>query len=131
MISYRSCRALEAAPAAFRPGPTALVHQPVFEQDLQHGQRRPAGYRVAAVGAAQSAHVGGVHHVGAADHRRQRHTAGKALGQGDDVRGHAPVVDGKKLSGTTGAALHLVEDQGDAVFLTDGFQLREIFRGAA
>jgi hypothetical protein len=60
---------------------------------------RGDGQRVAGVGAAQAAGGRRVHDLGAATHGRQRHAAGQALGQGDQVGHHAVVLHGEQLAG--------------------------------
>ena len=59
----------------------------------------------------------------AGDDRAERHAAGDALGQADDVRLDAPVLDGEHLAGAAHAGLHFVGDQQDAVLVAQLAQL--------
>ncbi len=53
-------------------------------------------------------------------HATERHVAGvHALGEGDQVRGDRPVVDGEPLPAAAEPAHHLVGDQQDAVLVAD------------
>ena len=58
---------------------------PSCSNDVDRGERRGAGDRVAAVGAAEAAGVRGVHDLGAPGHRGERQAAGDALGGRDQV----------------------------------------------
>ena len=75
-----------------------------------------AGHRVAAIGAAQPAGVGGVHDLGATGDRRQRQPAGDGFATDDDVGRHAVVLDREQPPGAAHAGLHLVGDVEHAVF---------------
>ncbi len=59
---------------------TRALDQAVGLDGLDGGQRRRAGDRIAAVGAAEPADVRGVHDLGAAGDRRERQAVGDALG---------------------------------------------------
>ena len=103
-------------------GPGVEVQLP---HRLDGAERRGAGHRVAAVGAAEAAGVRGVHDLGAAGDGGQRQTARDALGGGDQVRDDALVLAGEPLAGAAEAGLDLVRDEDDAVVL------RELRDGAA
>ena len=82
---------------------------------LDRRERRRARDRFAAIGAAQPTGVDGVHDLGATGDGRQRHTAGNALGGGDEVGHDALVVTGEPVAGPAEAGLHLVGDEEDVV----------------
>ena len=92
-----------------------LGEQLLLLEDIEHGEGGGAGQRVAGEGAAEAAGGGAIHHVGAAQHARERQAAGHALGHRDQVGDHAAVLDGEQLCGAPEAALDLVGDQQDAV----------------
>ena len=69
----------EARAHADIPRPRRVVVPP---HDLDRGQRRGAGQRIAAIGSAQSAHRGRVHQIRAPDQRRDRQAGAHGLGQG-------------------------------------------------
>ena len=72
-------QASKRARAADIPRPRRVVVPP---HDLDRGQRRGAGQRIAAIGSAQSAHRGRVHQIRAPDQRRDRQAGAHGLGQG-------------------------------------------------
>ena len=64
------------------------------------------------------------------DCRAERHvSAGDALGEGDDVRAHAPVLMREHATGAAKAGDHLVENQQHAVAIADLAYAREIVVG--
>ena len=65
-----------------------------------------------AVRAARPIHDGFAGKAGA-----QRHPGSDAFGDGDDIRFHIEVLDGPPFAGAAHAALHLVGDQQDLVFI--------------
>src|SRR5579884_417368 len=71
-------------------------------QQVDGGQGGAAADGVAAEGAGVAA-AGPVHDLLAGDDGPQGHAAGDPLGQADDVRGHAPVLDGEHLAGAAHA----------------------------
>ena len=81
---------------------------------FEHSERGGARDRVTAVRAADAAGVGGVHDVGAAGDRGQRHPTGEALGRGDEVGHDAFVFAGEPCAGARDAGLHFVGDEHDA-----------------
>ena len=108
---------------------SAARQQLLFLEHLQHRQRRRAGDRAAGIGAAQPAGGDHVHDLRLAAHPRQRKTAGDGLGKGGQVRHHAQLFHGEEAAGTSGAGLHLVGDQQDAVLVAQRAQaLQEILR---
>ena len=88
-------------------------------EQLDRGERRGAGDRVAAVGRAVRARSPCLEEIGAGDHRAQGHPGRDPLGRQQDVRLDAPVLDRPHLAGPPGARLDLVGDQQDAVLVTD------------
>ena len=95
--------------------PPRAPGQVLVDEHVHRGQRRGAGDGVAAVGAAQPARVHGVHELGAADDRGQRHAVGQALGHGDEVGPDALVVEGEQVAGAAEPGLDLVGDEQHAV----------------
>ena len=63
-----------------------------------------------------------VHELGARQHHAQRHAGGNALGDGDDVRLNAGVLDGPPFSAASRAALDFIGDQQNAVLIADAAQ---------
>ncbi|CAM2137885.1 hypothetical protein PT2222_100011 [Paraburkholderia tropica] len=90
-----------------------------FFDDLDHRVRRRHGQRVARVRAAEAAGRCRVHDFRAADHARQRHAAGQALGDRHEVRRDVVVFHREQLAGAREARLHFVGDQQDAVRVAD------------
>ena len=78
-------------------------------------ERRGAGDRVAAVGAAEAADVDGVHQLGAAGDAGERQAAGDALGRRHQVGHDALVVAREPRACAAEAGLDLVGDEDDAV----------------
>ena len=99
----------------------AQPHRPgqelVARDRAQALDRGGAGHRVAAIGRAEPARMHRVHHVGAADHARQRHAGRERLADGDQVGHDAGVLDAPERAGAAHAGLHLVVDVEDAVRL--------------
>ena len=116
---------LEAGAEDLSQGLGAL-QQAVLLEGVQHGQGRGAGHGVAPIGAAQAAHVGMVHELGAAHHGGQGQAPAQALGRGHDIGLHAPVLHGVHGPGAAHAGLDLVGDEDDAELLADGLQAGEI-----
>ena len=89
-----------------------------------------ARQRVAGVGPAEAARVGGVHQLGPTGDGGQRHPRGQGLGRGHHVGDHAGVLDGEQLAGPTEPGLDLVGDQDHAVLVAQLPQpLQERSRG--
>ena len=86
---------------------------------LDGGDRRHAGHRVAAVGAAHAADVGRIHDLGAAGGGADRHAGAERLGGDDDVGGDAVVLEREQLAGAREAALHFVGNHHDAVLIAE------------
>ncbi len=84
---------------------------------------------IAAVGAAQSARMRRVHDGRTAGDRRQREAAAQALGHGDEIGHHAGMLDGEHLAGARDAALDLIGDQHDAVFVAQAPQRAQELEG--
>ena len=82
---------------------------------LQHREPGGAGEWRAREGATESARPRRVHDVRLAGDRRQRHPAGDALGDGDQIGLDAAVLDGEHAPGAPEARLDLIGDQHDAV----------------
>ena len=96
-----------------------LVEEAVCEDDVEHGVADRHGQRIAAEG-------GAVHAGGHADRRRigrqagaHREAAADALGDRHDVGLDARPFIGEQLAGAADAALHLVEDQQQAVLVAE------------
>ena len=107
----------------------AALQQVFLFKHIQHGQRGGAGNRAAGVGAAQSARCGGIHHLGAADHRRNRKATGHRFGHGDEVRRDAALFHRKPGAGTPCAGLYLVNNQQNAVAVAQRAQaLQQLWR---
>ena len=83
--------------------------------DVHRLDRRGAGDRAAAVGAADAAEVRRVHDLGAAGDRADRHAGAERLRGDDQVGNDAVVLDREQAAGAAEAALHLVGDHDDAV----------------
>src|SRR6266699_5007456 len=84
------------------------LEEPLLTDHLQHRESRGAPERRAGIGPAESARSGRVHDLGLADHGRQRHPSGDALGDGDEIRLDAGVLDREHAPGAAEAALDLV-----------------------
>jgi hypothetical protein len=84
--------------------------QLLVAHDVHHGHPRGARDGIAAVGAAEAAGVGSIHHVGSPDDPGKRETGGQALGDSHEVGLHARVLDGEELAGASETALDLVGD---------------------
>ena len=95
------------------------VDQLLLLEHVEHGHRRCNRQRVAGIGAAEAARIGGVHDLRLADHARQREAAGEALRHGDEVRLHVVMFHREHLAGAAVAGLHFVGDQHDAVLVAD------------
>ena len=93
-------------------------------QHIDGGQRRRRRNGIAAVGVAVRARRPGVD-AAPRDDAAQRDAAGDALGRADDVRLHAPVLDGPPLACAPHARLHLVHNQQDVVLIAHLAQTRE------
>ncbi|MNO98113.1 hypothetical protein D3C76_898480 [compost metagenome] len=113
--------ALEAADQcgflAFAPGRKVGVAH--FIQGRQGCRTR---HRVAGVGAAKAAFGQVVDQRLAADHCAQRHAAGDALGQQQQVRLDAQAREGEALAGAAKPRLDLIDDNQDAVLVTEAAQ---------
>ena len=96
----------------------------VGSERIERDQGRRAGDRVAAVGAAQAAGVGGVHDLGAAGHRRQRHAGGDRFAADQQIGHQIVVLNRKQLAGAAHAGLHLVGDIEHAVLGAARAQVR-------
>ena len=90
---------------------TGARREVAVAQGLDGRERGRGGDRISAVGAAQSAFVHLVHHLGPTGDRGERHAAREAFGRGDQVGDDALVVDGEPVTGATEAALYLVGDE--------------------
>ncbi len=101
------------------------VQQLLLADDFQHRQARRAGEGRAAVGAAESARSGRIHDVRPADHRRQWHAAGHALGDRHEIRLNPGVLDREHTTRAGETRLDLVHDEQDAVLVTQGAQLAQ------
>jgi hypothetical protein len=86
---------------------------------LDRGDRGDAGQRVAAVGAAHPADVGGVHDVCAAGDGADRHARAERLGGDDDVGRQAVVLQREQPARAGETALHFVGDHHDAVLVAE------------
>ena len=85
MIGYCALPAAPASRAASRRGARAWARNAGCAHHLDRGDRRHAGDRVAAVGAAHAAGMGGVHDLGAPGRGADRHAGAERLGGDDDV----------------------------------------------
>ena len=77
-----------------------------------------AGNGIAAKGIAVAAALPFFHQPLLCHHRANRQAGAQTFGERHDVRRHPPVFTGKHLAGTAHARLHFVEDQQDAVLVT-------------
>ena len=102
----------------------AGVEVPLFH-GFDGGKCCGAGDGVAAVGAAEAAGLDLVEEFGAAGDGGEGHTAGDALGGGDEVGFDAFVVGGEPAAGAAEACLDFVRDEDDALFAGPGDQLRQ------
>ena len=66
--------------------------------------------------------LGRVHDLGAADDAGQRHAAGQALGDADQIGLDVVMLHREQLAGPAEAGLDFVGDQHDAVFVADPAQ---------
>ncbi len=117
---------------AFEPGleliaqPLAARRELLVVHHVDHGVRGGHRHRVARVGASQPAGGRGVHDLGAAGHRRQRHARGQRFGDGHEVGQHAGLLEKvfhrEQLAGAAEAGLHLVGDEHDAVLVAQRAQ---------
>ncbi|MFO1468240.1 MAG: hypothetical protein U1F35_17650 [Steroidobacteraceae bacterium] len=55
----------------------------------------------------------------------QRHAAGEGLRDGDEVGAHARVLHREHLAGAAETALHLIDDEQDAVLVAQAAQRRQ------
>jgi hypothetical protein len=97
--------------------------------DLNHFQGGGGGYGVAAVGAADPAHMGGVHDLCAAGDGGDGQAAGNGFGCCPHVGSGGPVFGGEEFAGAAEGGLDFVGDQQDAVFVTDLAQHADVFVG--
>ncbi|MNG90181.1 hypothetical protein D3C79_490690 [compost metagenome] len=88
----------------------------------QAGQRRCAGNRVARIGATQAALGQCAHQLATSDHRAQRHAAGDALGQQQQVRLDAQAREGEALAGAAKARLDFIDDDQDPALVAEAAQ---------
>ena len=99
-----------------------VLQQPLLLVHGDGGQRGGAGQGVAVVGepAGEGALLEHARDLRAHAHRAQLHVGGgDALGHGDEVGHHAPVLDREPAAGAAEAAHHLVADEQDAVAVAD------------
>src|SRR5256885_11345637 len=89
----------------FRPLPKAFLHR-VFDRRGSRG----AGERVAAKGGVVAPMEGVLHLLGR-EGRTDRDAAREGLGQGQEIRLHAPSLDGEQPTRSSHAGLHFVEDE--------------------
>ena len=99
----------------------ALVEALLLDH-VQNGERRGLRDRVADIGAADGAVVGGVEDLGLAENARKRKAAGDRLRDGDQVGLDVVVLDREQLAGAGKTGLHLVGDEADPVLVADRAQ---------
>ena len=92
-----------------RPGQIPGLHR------LDRAERRRARHRVAAVRAAEPAHVHGVHQLGPPGDTGQRQPVRDPLGRRDQIRDEALVLAREPVAGPAETGLDLVRDQDDLV----------------
>ncbi len=100
------------------PGLGRFFHQPVGLHHLDHraGRRQRDGMTVVGQPTHEFALIEGRRDLLAHGHRAQRRiTRGQALGHGDDIGLHPPMIHGKPAPGAPKTAHHLVADHHDAV----------------
>ena len=105
--------------------PDGRVFDEAALEELDGRERRGAGDRIATVGRAMCPRAPRLEELGAGDHGAEGHARRDALGGEQDVRLHAPVLDGPHLPGPTGAGLDLVGDEQAAVLVADAAQALE------
>ena len=96
---------------------------------VEHGVGGGQGHRVAAVGAAETAHAGRVHDLGAAGDPGQGQAARDGLRGHEQVGHDAGVLAGEELARAAEAGLHLVGDEQDAVLLGESPEPRQVLAG--
>ena len=127
MIGQRRChsraRRLEAV-AEFVGASQQIL---AFEQ-IEHGQRRGAGERIAGERSAESAGAGSIHDFGAAGDRSQRQSAAQRFRGDDKIRLDAVALAGKQRAGAAETRLHFVGNKEDAVLVAEIDQHLEVIR---
>ena len=98
--------------------------QALLVDHVEDGQRSRLGYRVADVRAPDCRVAGRVHDLRAAEHARERQSAGDRLRNDHEVRLDAVVLDGEHPARAAEARLHLVDDQQDAVLVAEAADAR-------
>ncbi len=93
-----------------------------FLEEIEHGERGGAGYRVAAIGASQCAGRRRVHDVGAPNHAAQGHTRRQRLGDNHQVGLNPVMIDGKHAARAAEARLNLVGHEQDIMLLAERFE---------
>src|SRR5581483_4287304 len=97
---------------------------------VEDGERRRLRDGVPDVGAAHAARLRGIDELRLAEHAGERDTHRDRLGDRDQVRLHAVVLDREEAAGAREAALYLVADHYDPVLVADGANaLEELLRG--
>ena len=91
------------------------LDQAVVLEDVDRGERRGAGERVAAVGAAEAADVGGIHDLGAAGDGRERKPPAMPFAVVIRSGTMPKMLAGEQRAGAGEAGLHLIGDEDDAV----------------
>ena len=95
------------------------LKQVLLFENVEHRQRGDASERIAGVGSAEPARIGGIHDRGAADDAGKRKTAGKTLGDADQIRLDGVMLHREHFAGPSEAGLHLIGDQDDAMLVAD------------
>src|SRR2546430_12802238 len=108
---------------SFRPFPKAFLHR-VFDRRGSRG----AGERVAAKGGIVAPMEGVLHLLGR-EGRADRDAAREGLGHGQEIRFHAPSLDGEQPARSSHARLHFVEDEQGARAVARLAGRRQVFRG--
>jgi DNA-binding CsgD family transcriptional regulator len=105
--------------------PAGPARQVLGLHRLERAERGRAGDRVAAVGAAETTRVHGVHDLLTAGDRRERQATGDALRGGDQVGHDTLVVAGEPVARPAEPGLDLIRDQQDPVVGAERRQPRQ------
>src|SRR5262249_2495494 len=106
----------EARAELFAEGLRA-IGELLFFGEAEGLERRRTGDRIAGISAAERARLARIDDLGAADDGADRKAPAHRLRHGHETRLHAEVLDRPHLAGAAEAALHLVDDEADAVLL--------------
>ncbi len=95
------------------------LDQTLLVDHVEHGEPRRQRDRIADVGPADAAALRGVHDLGAAEDAGERQPARDRLGDADQVRLDAGMLDREEAAGAAEPGLHLVDDEHDPVIVAE------------